>query len=224
MEWDTVRTLIRPQLLSCRANQRLLSKLVCRRFHDLAIVYAVHVDFRSESSSIYIKRRLFESWGISEEELHRQALKNMEADGYGIQDLSEILVGENSFPAWKDESPMAVLTNRKRMYGASGILLGSMLKDYAEKMGMDLFLIPFSIHEFLLVPDDGKVTQDMLDFMVREVNGTQVREEDRLSDHAYYYDREAGQIEMEKKVPIENAGEDDYFEGLIGALGLSGAV
>lgn len=224
MDWEAVRPLIRPQLLSCKENQRLLGRLVCKRLQDLAIVYAVQVGLQNENGSIYVKRRLLEDWGISEEELHRQALNNMEADGYAIRSLSELLCEEMPVPAEEIGPFPAVLTNQRRLYGAAGILLGDMLKAYAEKMRTNFFLIPSSIHEFLLVPDDGKTAQDLLNLMVREVNETEVREEDRLSDHVYYYDRETKRIEMEKKVPVKHVGEDGLIEGKSGEERLLGAV
>ena len=83
-DWEEIRPYIRPQLLSCIENRRLIPRLVHRRFLDLAVVYAARMECGLEQGTIRIERPVFEQWGISEEELHRQALKNLEQDGYTI--------------------------------------------------------------------------------------------------------------------------------------------
>lgn len=48
----------------------------------------------------------------------------------------------------------------------------------------------------ILVPDREKWTAEELSLIVRDVNREQVEPEERLSDHAYYYDLEKGAIEI----------------------------
>ena len=55
-------------------------------------------------------------------------------------------------------------------------------------MGTDFFVLPSSVHEVLILPDDGSQDLDSLQFMVREINRTEVAPEDRLSDFVYHYD------------------------------------
>lgn len=216
-DWEAIRPYIRPQLLSCIENQRLVPKLVHRRFLDLAVVYAARMECGLEQGTIRIERPVFEQWGISEEELYRQALKNLEQDGYTIQSLPEAL-GMAFLPGADEGAPsMAVFTNRSRFYGAAGLLLPGMLEEYAKKMGSSLFLIPSSVHELLLIPDDGRLPAKALDQMVKDVNREEVLPMDQLSGHVYYYDRESRQVgwrndeEWELKGMMRN-------EGLLGAV------
>jgi hypothetical protein len=44
------------------------------------------------------------------------------------------------------------------------------------------------VHEVLILPDDGNQDLESLQFMVREINWTEVAPEDRLSDYVYHYD------------------------------------
>ena len=53
-----------------------------------------------------------------------------------------------------------------------------------------IIVLPSSIHELLILPDNGSMQLSELEAMVREVNATQVAPEDRLSDKVQYYDRE----------------------------------
>ena len=52
----------------------------------------------------------------------------------------------------------------------------------------DYFILPSSVHETLVVPDDGRVSLQELTDMVKEVNMTQVNPEDQLTDQVYHYD------------------------------------
>ena len=53
-------------------------------------------------------------------------------------------------------------------------------------------MLPSSVHEVIIVPESASPGRRVLDRLVREVNDTQVDQEDVLSDHAYYYDRRKG--------------------------------
>jgi len=82
-----------------------------------------------------------------------------------------------------------IMTNKYQINGASVLLYHGLLDGLAEKLGTDLYVIPSSIHEFLILPVlPGTCIQD-LNAMIHEVNSTQVEEEEILSDHAYFYSR-----------------------------------
>ena len=55
-------------------------------------------------------------------------------------------------------------------------------------------MIPSSIHEVILTGFVPGMDLSMMDKMVQEVNRTQVAPEERLSDHIYIYDGEAGKL------------------------------
>ena len=63
-------------------------------------------------------------------------------------------------------------------------------------MDCDLFILPSSIHEVILVPARTGICKRELDQMVKEVNQEAVDPEEILSDHAYYYHRKEDQIRM----------------------------
>lgn len=48
----------------------------------------------------------------------------------------------------ESETPLYVLTNKARLYGASCILYPNLLDSIADKLTCDFYLIPSSIHEF----------------------------------------------------------------------------
>ncbi|SHJ03957.1 DUF5688 family protein [Parasporobacterium paucivorans] len=91
---------------------------------------------------------------------------------------------------------MYVLTNKHRMNGAACILYDGVLQEFASNKGNDLYILPSSIHEVILVPAGDDVTKEQLDSMVCEVNQSDVEDGDILSDHVYIYRRDTGRICM----------------------------
>ena len=69
----------------------------------------------------------------------------------------------------------------------------------AERAGGDFYILPSSIHEILIVPDNGKMGLSDLENMVKEVNATQVAPEDKLTDNVYHYDSQAKIFELGEK-------------------------
>ena len=70
-----------------------------------------------------------------------------------------------------------------------------MLEKFAEWGDCDLYILPSSIHEVLLLADN-EIPVDELRRMVRSVNRGVVDEMDRLSDEVYYYQRGSGKLEI----------------------------
>ena len=82
--------------------------------------------------------------------------------------------------------PMFVITNIVKSYGASAILNHSALAEFAKKLEVNsLIVMPSSVHEMIIVPNDGKVTVNDASTMVKEINATKVSPEERLTDRAY---------------------------------------
>ena len=84
---------------------------------------------------------------------------------------------------------MYVLTNRLRSHGAAAVLYEGCLEKIAAELACNYYVLPSSIHEVILTPDRHGFSYEELSSMVKEINESQVREEEVLSDHAYYYDR-----------------------------------
>ena len=65
----------------------------------------------------------------------------------------------------------------------------------AQELGSDLYILPSSIHEILLLPVSAGKPEELAE-IVKEVNRTQVQPEERLSDSVYLYDRKSGEIRI----------------------------
>ena len=85
------------------------------------------------------------------------------------------------------EECMYVLTNMTSCNGAGAMFCGELLEKIQTKLDSDYFLLPSSIHEVIIVPDEGGYDRSELDEMVKTINATEVNPNDRLADHAFYY-------------------------------------
>ena len=128
-----------------------------------------------------------EKSGIKPEEAWEHAESNtfMETKictmGQILSDLSS-----GSFDEEDTQAPMYVVTNQSGVMGASAILDKKSIKDYFGGFGITgLIVLPSSVHEMLLVPEQLSPGMDELNEMVRSINQTQVRPEERLTDRAY---------------------------------------
>lgn len=87
-----------------------------------------------------------------------------------------------------DTSPlkMYIISNREQNKGAASILNRELLENFAkEHNAKHLIILPSSISECLLVPVDDDYDLDTFSAMVRDVNETQVKPEERLTNRAY---------------------------------------
>lgn len=96
----------------------------------------------------------------------------------------------------QEEDIMYVLTNEKKQFGAACILYKNVLDDFADKMNNDLYILPSSIHEVIIVPAQLVENAAFLQDMVKEVNYSEVAEEEILTDSIYYYDRNKQQLQL----------------------------
>lgn len=93
-----------------------------------------------------------------------------------------------------EDIPMYVLSNQSRIHGAACILYQDIMKNFADCLGKDIYILPSSVHEVILVPAGKGESVKQFSDMVREVNETQVEEEEILSDCVYFYSRKNQEI------------------------------
>ncbi len=110
-------------------------------------------------------------------------------DGTPAEDLNE---GKEAL----DPNTIYVGTNDSGMFGAAVMLLDNEIRRIAERLGGDIYILPSSVHEVIIVPKLETYDPDMLKETVRSVNATVVSSADFLSDNVYEYDVTKGQVEM----------------------------
>lgn len=153
--------------------------------------------------SAKVTQALMNSWGISEDELFIKAKENTEKE-IRIGNMLDTLFGNKvqvSIDEFEpntnnDDTTMFVFTNKIGINGAGGFACKTALKKLADKFDSGLYILPSSIHELLVIPmeTDNKLTRFSFTEMVQEVNKSEVRPEERLSDHCYYYSKVTEEI------------------------------
>lgn len=187
------------RLVSKERNKQFLESVPHLPFLNMAVVfYIIHHVSKEGMESICVTNELAGKWGLSAKSLYIIAEKNTPILLPPVIDTMEhtleLLMGEINCaiePAGDSNKPipMHIMTNKYQINGASVLLYHGLLDGLAEKLGTDLYVIPSSIHELIIMPaEDGSLSLSKLSDMVKEINENHVKEEEILSDCAYYYD------------------------------------
>lgn len=190
--WEKVQNKVYPMLVSAKENEDLKGKYFYQEYLDFLILYVIRVT-EVGIGSIKITKQMVKSWKVSEYEIHHQAVENLKTDGYRVRSLNSVVkenllgITEDAEEEIEEAEPMYVLTNQIKYFGAAGIFLcAEMFQKIVGKQ--KFYILPSSVHELILVKDTDGYDMETLSTMVRNVNEEQVTEDERLSNHAYYYD------------------------------------
>lgn len=145
-------------------------------------------------ASVTVTKELAAQWNKSEDEILDAAIANsMQILPAEARPMVEVLAEAcgGICPFGDEESlPMYVVTNSTKVNGASAILYDGVLSSIADKFDDDLVIIPSSIHECIIIPSEQAGQMGDLAMMICQVNQTEVAENEILSDHAYFFNRE----------------------------------
>ena len=120
-----------------------------------------------------------------------------------MQEIGELLMEmekEEGMKITSGEERLLVLTNDRKQFGAGVMLYPGVLQKASEQEQTDLWVIPSSVHETILVPDRGRFAAEELEHLIAEVNATQLRPEEILSGRVYRYSREEGRLKMGEEI------------------------
>ena len=208
MDFDKMENCIAFRLISYDRNRDLLEKIPHRRFLNLAIVYFAVIDSVDNGRGIVtIYNNHLAHWNVDEQQLYDLALKNTPVL-YPAQIkpmnqvVSDMILREGEdmdvdtliaqIDTMNSQFPMYVLTNTYRSYGASCMLYDGLLDKFTAHVQADIYVVPSSVHELILIPVDKDITREELDEMIRTINKTELSREEVLSDCSYIYTRENG--------------------------------
>lgn len=203
LDFDAVKDQLRVHVVEASRNEKMLRNMLYRSLGN-GFVMTAHINLPEVgegSGSIRVTRELAMSLGWKTSEIWEEAMKNtMEKEPATLSDLHRMLMGimndrkdPDTFLTEDTEidpsEELLVLTNPSRMFGAMTLFYPETQERIAAAVGGDYFVLPSSIHEVLIVRDNGKITAEDLVQMVREVNATQVAPEEVLADKVLRYDR-----------------------------------
>ena len=192
--FENIKERIVYKLVNYEKNEDLLKTVPHKKFLDLAVVYYISIkEDIFESASILINNAHLELWGKTMEDIDRLAKEN--SPRILKPELKSMARHEKKKPEDSDEDVLSdcgmyVLSNEKKQFGASAILYDNVIKDFSESLNSDLYILPSSVHEVIMIPSILVDSVDKLNEMICEVNATQVPLIDILSNHSYYYSRD----------------------------------
>lgn len=206
-DYDKVKSRIIFKLVNYERNRELLQDVPHYRFLDLALIFNCLVESSaSGNATILIHEHHLSYWDITRDDLYALAQQNTpKLLSYELRNMTDVLKElfsdeelAGDMPAFDIPSGdfMYVLTNRYKLNGSGCILYPNLLHDFAKRLDSDLFILPSSIHEVLIIPAKSHSSPDELSDMVKDVNSSQLSREEILSDHIYYFSRENGQLTM----------------------------
>ena len=210
--YENVKKKVAFKLVNTEKNQQMLKEVPHIPLLDLSIVFYIIVDVDEKgSATIQIRNEHIENWNVNVEQLYKDAKLNVKCliparlmcMQHVIEKLCDISKGEEKdllkakFPPENKEF-MYILTNSIHQFGAAVLAYPNILEMASRIIGEDFYLLPSSIHEVILIPKSKSPDLKDLNEMINEVNETQVQEEEVLSDHAYYYEKNTHTLMMGK--------------------------
>lgn len=209
-QYDSIKDRLTMQMVPMEKNQAMLGKIPHKVIGDMATVYRIDVG-KTEGfrGSVLITNDQLKKYGISAETLHGDAVKSQAAINPPVlRNMAEVL----GFLGYQEESSLWIATTKDGICGAVACQIPDFMEESTKTLGSSFYALPSSVHEMIFLPDDGKVERKALETMVREINRTEVREEDFLSDQVYHYDSQARVFELastyESRMREEKAAQE----------------
>lgn len=209
MNFENIKDKIVYKVINYNQNKKLLQKVPHKKILDLAVVfYCLLEQGESGNATALIYNTHMDTWNVDEEKIYETALENtpnllkadikrmsdiikelfMQENNMSEEECSKIMDGLDGIEGNK-KADMYVLTNATRINGAACMLYDNVLGEFADLIESDLYILPSSIHEVIIVPKISNLDKEELSEMVKEVNQEGVANDEILSDTVYVYDR-----------------------------------
>lgn len=187
-------------LSACEKDDSIPHKVI----KNMALVFRIETECNAEGhSSALISKPLLEQYGVTEDDLFEDALKyapkNEPAIIKPITEVMKDLTGEE----YEDDlTQVYVASNIHQFFGASVLAYPGFLSDVATRLG-SYYIIPSSIHDLLIIPDNGRFKAKGLEALLRNTNSTIIESKDWLSDTVFRYDANTCELEYGVEHPTK---------------------
>ncbi len=189
---ENLKKSLRVRLVNAERNKMMLKNIPHEIiWGDLALYLIIDLEYMGIGGSITIRNEHIDHINMDIDEMFKCAKQNsaleMESEPMHsvIEDITGIDESDIDIPV-----QMLIVSNKNKVYGASAIL------ENLDKFGDDYYLIPSSVHEWLIIDSQDVEDESALNEIVMQVNFTSVAMEEILSDHAYHIVK--GKIEQRK--------------------------
>lgn len=218
-DYEQMKEKLVMEVVSTETNKDLLAKVPHKEVEDMSVVYRFELGSDDNGrATVLATNEMIAMMGITAEQLHADAVENApKLKPAQITGMSEVMVEMMGvtvdelaligMPAPENEQ-MYVATVPDKIHGAGVLAYQDFMDQAAERVGGDFFILPSSIHEIIVVPDNGEMNLKDLEDMVKEVNATQVSLADKLTDSVYHYDAQNKVFELGEKFVARQAERD----------------
>lgn len=186
-----VKNKLRIKLVNFNKNKEYLADKPFVKILDLAAMFYIEVkNEQIENGSVTVTNNHMEYWKTSVDVIYANACMNEHAVIKDIVDIMYEMSGVKMPEVLRGKQ--LVVSNEERLFGA-GTFIAEL--DRLKRLYEKFYVIPSSIHEVIVVPvNKCPFTKAQLNEQVREVNETEVDENEVLSDHAYYFNGESLEV------------------------------
>jgi hypothetical protein len=210
-DYKKVKSRLSMQIVSAERNAELLEDVPHERIEDMAVVYRVLMtqpSTGSKTATTLVTNGMLKKYGITDSQLKRDAMRNApNVKPVKIRDMSETVKDfdlELAPDVSVEDGRIFVASVTDNLYGAAVIAYPNFLNTVAAMLRSDFFVLPSSIHEIIIIRDDGDLDADDLKNLVTSVNAAQVDPADQLTDNVYHYDMYNNVFEMVGSQPMVN--------------------
>ena len=191
---------VKDNLVLCIRKQTQNKDDLKRKYLDMELYVRFIITGDTDGmASIVVKKDHVKMWGVNPQTVIAQARQNSEKQ-YTIDGMADVLkemsAGRDIGIDFDDIAlkPMYILGNSNRVNGASVINSTKVLGKLAKSINDNLYVLPSSIHEVIVIPASFVEDESYLKDMIRCVNDTKVQPNERLSYSLYYFDRETKKV------------------------------
>lgn len=196
-DFAQIKDRIMMKVINADRNEQMLAETPHYTFGDLAAIFQVQMDSVEFGSAVVtVKDEHMKMWGVDTGTLMKHAKENLETKQPPyIMSMAQVIAEMMDIPPEEmfdaNQPAMYVMCNESKINGAAAMVFTEKLDEFAVEHGANLYVLPSSIHEIIIIPDNlNSIDKNVLESMVRDVNATQVSAEEFLSNNVYYYNRD----------------------------------
>lgn len=205
LDGNNVENNIFYRIVNYNENKDILENVPHICFEDLVVTFRCLCGSTDNGvNSFLINDSIMKGWGMSEARLLSLARRNtpllfpekLVRITEVLKDLGAAAGIPYDITDDEDDMKLYVLTNTVSINGATVILYSKKIYELCNKMDCNMYVIPSSIHELILIPECDEVDPHYIGSMINDVNNNVVPPEEILSYNVYYYSRENRQISI----------------------------
>lgn len=202
MTKDGIKDRVYVKVVDTRSNQERLKDLVSLPVDGgFSLTVYIDMDTPKKDAMIQITKDLASRMDFDERELMQTAMRNtvnahpaelvemkkimMDMSGLRKLEPGDNLLRDNCSPV--EDMSMLILSNADKFFGATALFYADVKAQIADVTGGSYYVLPSSVHEVIILPDNGTFDERELARMVQSVNANEVSPEEQLGNKVLYY-------------------------------------